>query len=100
MSGLVEGPCGGPFLVRRMNRVAVFVDAGYLFAQGSIALSGSRLQRREIELDHKAAADALKRFAESQSGLSVLRIYWYDGTSQGPTAQHTTLAGLRAAVRR
>ena len=26
------------------------------------------------------------------SGLPLLRIYWYDGTSQGPTPQHITLA--------
>ena len=26
------------------------------------------------------------------SGLPLLRVYWYDGTSQGPTPQHITLA--------
>jgi hypothetical protein len=28
-----------------MGRVAVFVDAGYLFAQGSLLLTGRRLPR-------------------------------------------------------
>jgi hypothetical protein len=47
-----------------MNRVAAFVDAG---------------------------VGALSDFATRVSGVPLLRIYWYDGTSTGPTAQHLTL---------
>ena len=75
-----------------MDRVAVFVDAGYLFAQGSKELCGTRLTRAQIGLDHEVLIAALKDFAQSLSGLPLLRIYWYDGTSQGPTPQHITLA--------
>ena len=75
-----------------MDRVAVFVDAGYLFAQGSVALCGEKLARGEIVLDHGAVIAKLKTFAESQANLDLLRIYWYDGTAQGPTPQHITLA--------
>ena len=75
-----------------MDRVAVFVDAGYLFAQGSVALCGEKLARGEIVLDHRAVIVKLKSFAESQAKLDLLRIYWYDGTAQGPTPQHITLA--------
>ena len=75
-----------------MDRVAVFVDAGYLFAQGSKALCGRKLERRYISLDHQAATIRLTEFAEVASGLPLLRIYWYDGTSTGPTPQHNTLA--------
>lgn len=77
-----------------MDRVAVFVDAGYLFAQGSIEMFGKKLKRGEMILDHRAAAACLKAFAETQSNLPLLRIYWYDGTSQGPSPQHITLAEL------
>lgn len=76
-----------------MERVAVFVDAGYLFAQGSIELCGTKLRRGEISLDHEAVTAKLKTFAEAALELPLLRIYWYDGTSQGPTSQHLTLAG-------
>ena len=76
-----------------MNRVAVFVDAGYLFAQGSIELCGAKLTRGEFVLDHNAVVAKLQAFAEATSELPLLRIYWYDGTSQGPTPQHITLAG-------
>ena len=76
-----------------MDRVAVFVDAGYLFAQGSVELCGAKLTRGEILLDHHAVTAKLQTFAETVSKLPLLRIYWYDGTSQGPTPQHITLAG-------
>ncbi len=35
-----------------MNRVAVFVDAGYVFAQGSVLLAGWTLPRSETSLEH------------------------------------------------
>ena len=77
-----------------MDRVAAFVDAGYLFAQGSILLAGRRLTRGEVQLDHEAVVRMLTAFCESVSSVPLLRIYWYDGTSTGPTAQHLTLAHL------
>ncbi len=75
-----------------MDRVAVFVDAGYLFAQGSKELCDTKLPRGNIGLDHTVLSAALRELAERLSGLPLLRIYWYDGTSQGPSAQHITLA--------
>ena len=77
-----------------MDRVAVFVDAGYLFAQGAIELFGEKLKRGEMILDHGSVAAELKKFAETHSNLNLLRIYWYDGTSGGPTPQHIALAEL------
>ena len=75
-----------------MDRVAVFVDAGYLFAQGSKELSGTKLTRSGCELDYCAARTALRDYAEAASSLPLLRIYWYDGTSQSRTPQHIALA--------
>ncbi|MGQ0655318.1 MAG: NYN domain-containing protein [Betaproteobacteria bacterium] len=77
-----------------MDRVAVFVDAGYLFAQGSILLAGKKLTRSEIGFDHEKAIAAFAEFATKASGLPLLRVYWYDGTSTGPSSQHITLAFL------
>ncbi len=77
-----------------MDRVAVLVDAGYVFAQGSVLLAGKKLPRSEVVLDHEAVAAALTEFGERVSGTPLLRIYWYDGTSTGPTPQHLTLAHL------
>ena len=79
-----------------MDRVAVLIDAGYLFAAGSALVSGTGKQPRDtIIFDEKQAVDALKSFArEITGGLGLLRIYWYDGASRktGPSAEHMRLA--------
>jgi uncharacterized LabA/DUF88 family protein len=77
-----------------MDRVAVFVDAGYLFAQGSRLLSGQKLTRGQLTLRHDVVIEKLRLFAQEISRVPLLRIYWYDGTSTGPTSQHLTLAHL------
>ena len=76
-----------------MDYVAVFVDAGYLFAQGSTLLSGRKLQRSEVRLNADRVVEALTTAATRASGqLPLLRIYWYDGTAGEPSDQHRTLA--------
>lgn len=42
-----------------MDRVAVFVDAGYVFAQGSVLLAGKKLPRGEIALDRTVCRPGL-----------------------------------------
>jgi len=74
-----------------VDRVAVFVDAGYLFAAGGRLLVGRRVPRGELSLDVGAVEQFLREFAEAETGLPLLRIYWYDGTDSGPTADHTRL---------
>lgn len=76
-----------------MDYVAVFVDAGYLFAEGSTLLSGKKLQRSEMRLNADGVVRALTTVATSASRqLPLLRIYWYDGTAGEPSDQHRTLA--------
>lgn len=85
-----KGPVGEVDLT--MDRVAVFVDAGYLFAEGARALSGRRLARSDVRLDHRAAVAHLVRFARGKSGMPLLRIYWYDATANRPTRSQVVLA--------
>ncbi|MGA2057427.1 MAG: NYN domain-containing protein [Bradyrhizobium sp.] len=68
-----------------MHRVAAFVDAGYLFAQGSVALTGgSKRQRADLVLDAPAVVQELRSAAMAcADGASLLRIYWYDGAVGG-----------------
>jgi uncharacterized LabA/DUF88 family protein len=78
-----------------MNRVAVFVDAGYLFAQGSTAISDGKKTRSALSLDPAAAINLLKALAlEMAPSCTLLRIYWYDGlTASGrPTNDQLLLA--------
>ncbi len=76
-------------------RVAVFVDAGYLFARCSVVLTGSRLPRATVELDQCATMGRLIATAnEKAAGSSLLRIYWYDGVlPSGLSKEQRALAG-------
>lgn len=76
-----------------MHRVAVFVDAGYVFAQGSVALTGVQQRRQTLSLDIPAIKTAINNVVAQQSRLPLLRIYWYDAVLQGrPTPEQHTLA--------
>jgi uncharacterized LabA/DUF88 family protein len=75
-----------------LDRTAVFVDAGYVFASGARALTGDKLSRSQLHLDHEAVLSLLTALARELTGLPLLRIYWYDGASTGPNAAHVALA--------
>ncbi len=78
-----------------MSRIAVFVDAGYLFAQGSTALTGSTRKRIGLNLDESAVLAALLTVAKDKSdGAPLLRVYWYDGAlgHGGPTLEQEAIA--------
>lgn len=80
-----------------MHRVAVFVDAGYLFAQGSVALTGSKKTRTDLVIDCPAVIAELRAAAlATASDCSLLRIYWYDGATGGArlTGDQALLANL------
>lgn len=78
-----------------MDRVAIFVDAGYLFAQGSALLAGQKQPRKLVRLDEKAAISELLVFANTAAaGVPLLRVYWYDGGFRWPSAEQQILADL------
>lgn len=75
-----------------MDRTAVFVDAGYVFAAGSKLIAGEKLPRGQLNLNHDKVLELLWRLAREITDLPLLRIYWYDGTATGPTPQQLALA--------
>ncbi|HET7930935.1 MAG TPA: NYN domain-containing protein [Rhodanobacteraceae bacterium] len=77
-----------------MNRIAVFVDAGYFYASASELLFGQPLRRGETRLANAEFAQYLATCAEAIGGCPLLRIYWYDGTNSGPTPAHLAMAYL------
>ncbi len=78
-----------------MKRTAIFVDAGYLYAQGSACLQGTKAKRENLRLDHAKFVKVLRALSQVvQPAGELLRIYWYDGTSRGPTQDHRTLAEM------
>lgn len=75
-----------------MDRTAVFVDAGYLFAAGSKLIANEKLPRGQLNLDYDVVLKLLGELTTEVTGLPLLRIYWYDGTATGPTPQQLALA--------
>jgi uncharacterized LabA/DUF88 family protein len=80
-----------------VGRVGVFVDAGYLFAQGSTVLTGSKKPRLACSLDEAAVIDQLRRAAQDCAVTGqLLRIYWYDGLMpRGLSQQQEAMASLQ-----
>ena len=76
----------------KMDRVAAFVDAGYVLATGGHAVVGRKVPRRELLLDCEVAIRTIGAKAKEVAGLPLLRVYWYDGTESGPTSQQRALA--------
>ena len=67
-----------------MKRSAVFVDAGYLYAQGSTAVAGRRLPRVTVELNLSGTIGKLRAASDARTdNAPLLRIYWYDGLLRG-----------------
>jgi uncharacterized LabA/DUF88 family protein len=77
-----------------MDRCVVFVDAGYLYGSATNLLTGSHL-RRTLRTDQSAMVEALRRRAEIETGLPLLRIYWYDAArNRVPDSDQRALANL------
>jgi hypothetical protein len=71
-----------------MQRVAVFVDAGYVFAQGSVLLTGTKQNHEFLSLNIPQVVSALRKVAVDQTNLPLPRIYWYDAIRVGrPTLE-------------
>lgn len=77
-----------------MDRCAVFVDAGYLYAEGG-KLCCRISARKHILLDAETANRTLTELATNASRLPSLRTYWYDGAREGiPTTAQQMVAAL------
>lgn len=79
-----------------MERVAVFVDAGYFWVQVCKTINGTYKHRREVAIDYDKMRQRFIQEVETQfPGNSFLRIYWYDGPGQhGKTQDHTLIDAL------
>jgi hypothetical protein len=77
-----------------VDRCALFVDAGYLLADGAMAVHGTR-NRESVTWDYAGALAFLANLARDRTGLPLLRCYWYEATVEGRrTPEHDVLADL------
>ncbi|MFG1998006.1 NYN domain-containing protein [Spirillospora sp. NPDC048911] len=77
-----------------MDRCALFVDAGYLLADGAMAVHGTR-HRETVSWDFGGLLQLLSNLARERTGLPLLRCYWYEATVEGRRSpEHEALADL------
>jgi hypothetical protein len=77
-----------------MDRCALFVDAGYVLADGAMAVHGTR-RRDSVSWDYPGILKLLAGISRDRTGLALLRCYWYEATVGGRrTPEHDTLADL------
>jgi NYN domain len=77
-----------------MDRCALFVDAGYLLADGAMAVHGTR-HRETVSWDFGGLLQLLSNLARERTGMPLLRCYWYEATVEGRRApEHDALADL------
>ncbi|MFD5564227.1 MULTISPECIES: NYN domain-containing protein [Kitasatospora] len=83
-----------------MDRCVVLVDAGYLLGAAASLLAGEP-GRSRIAVDHPVLIGALRERAEEETGLPLLRIYWFDAAiDRRPVPEHRRLRVLpRVTVR-
>jgi uncharacterized LabA/DUF88 family protein len=77
-----------------MDRLGIFVDAGFLFASGSLAITGDEVARIHLSLNEQAViAQLIQTAAELSGGIPLLRVYWYDAIGhKGPNLEQKRLA--------
>jgi len=77
-----------------VEHCAIFVDAGYVYAEGGRICVGST-SRTKFTLDARAFTTFLQQQALSVVKCPTLRIYWYDGAKDGiRTAEQLKIAEL------
>ena len=77
-----------------MDRCALFVDAGYLLADGAMAVHGTR-RREAVSWDFGGLLQLLGNLARERTGLPLLRCYWFEATVEGRRSpEHDALADL------
>ncbi|PYC87743.1 NYN domain-containing protein [Streptomyces tateyamensis] len=83
-----------------MDRCVVLVDAGYLLGASASLLAGEP-SRSRVTVDHTALIASLRERAEEETGLPLLRIYWFDAAPERrPLPEHRRLRVLpRVTVR-
>ncbi|MGW4997470.1 NYN domain-containing protein [Streptomyces hydrogenans] len=86
--------------MEHVDRCVVLVDAGYLLGAAASLLAGEP-SRSRISVDHAGLIQQLRERAETETGLPLLRIYWFDGApDRVPQPEHRRLRVMpRVTVR-
>jgi uncharacterized LabA/DUF88 family protein len=78
-----------------VDRCALFVEAGYVLADGAMAVHGTR-HRDSVSWDYQGLLKFLSGLSQDRTGLPVLRCYWYEAAGEGRrTSEHDALADVQ-----
>lgn len=79
-----------------MDRIAVFVDAGYFWVQAVHIIHGKKLGREAIIVNYPSLrSEFLDEIKAQFPDSTLLRIYWYDGPAlHGKADSHTSVETL------
>ncbi|MFJ2087548.1 NYN domain-containing protein [Micromonospora chokoriensis] len=73
---------------------SLYVDVGYLLSSAAVRVTGTSL-RSGVRVEYAQLIEALVRQAERMSGLSVMRVHWYDSARDGvPDPQQQRIGEL------
>lgn len=76
-----------------MNRIAIFVDAGYFWVQVAQVVHGGKNVRDSVVIDYAALRDQVLTEAGAQfPSAELLRVYWYDGPGANGGKAHSHVA--------
>ncbi len=76
-----------------MNRIGVFVDAGYFWVQVAQVVHGSKQARDSVAIDYAILREKLLAEVAAQfAGGELLRVYWYDGPGTFSHKAHSHVA--------
>ena len=88
------GPFRAPFFGADLYQFAIFIDAGYLYAEGGKLVCGTS-DRLNLELNFEQTVSHLVEIGQSHSGVKYLRTYWYDAaTDASPNPSHLAVASI------
>ena len=92
---MLLGLAGAGLLVAAVgSSTALFVDAGYVLADGAMAVHGTR-HRESVSWDYAGLLSFMGSIARERTGRPLLRCYWYEATVEGRrTSEHDSLADL------
>lgn len=80
------------------NQTAIFIDAGFLLSLGGHRVAGTTL-RSAFTTQYESLINGIVQFVKKRTGLSNLRVYWYDASKDGLFTEQHKRIGLISGVK-
>lgn len=80
------------------NQTAIFVDAGFLLSLGGHRAAGTTL-RSAFTTHYEALVRGIVQTVKKNTGLTNLRVYWYDASKDGLFTEQHKRIGLISGVK-